>query len=97
MKHVFHPAAEAEHLEHVAFYESRQAGLGARYLDEIEVAIALICEAPQRYPIEGAAGLRRLHLRQFPMTLIFREVEGEVQILAVAHKRRRPAYWLRRA
>jgi hypothetical protein len=27
----FHPAAEAEHLEQIAFYESRQQGLGARY------------------------------------------------------------------
>ncbi|MFC5488593.1 type II toxin-antitoxin system RelE/ParE family toxin [Dokdonella soli] len=93
---MFHPAAEAEHLEHVAFYESRQAGLGARYLDEIEAAIALICGAPKRFPVEHEPGLRRLHLRQFPMTLIFREVDGEVQILAVAHKRRRPAYWMRR-
>jgi hypothetical protein len=27
----FHPAAEEEHLETVAYYESQQAGLGATY------------------------------------------------------------------
>jgi hypothetical protein len=31
MNYSFHPAAAAEHLEQITFYESRQAGLGARY------------------------------------------------------------------
>lgn len=31
MNYRFHPAAEAEHLEQITFYESRQRGLGARY------------------------------------------------------------------
>jgi hypothetical protein len=32
----------------------------------------------------------------FFFNVIFRDVEGVVQILAVAHKRRRPDYWLSR-
>lgn len=32
----FHPAAAGEHLDNVAFYESRQAGLGGDYLAEFE-------------------------------------------------------------
>jgi hypothetical protein len=31
----FHPAAEAEYLESVAFYESKQPGLGAACLNEL--------------------------------------------------------------
>lgn len=31
MNYRFHPAAEVEYLEQVAFYESRERGLGARY------------------------------------------------------------------
>ena len=30
------------------------------------------------------------------MTVIYREHSGEVQVLAVAHYRRRPGYWLGR-
>jgi hypothetical protein len=30
MSYYFHPAAEAEHLETVAYYESKQAGLGLK-------------------------------------------------------------------
>lgn len=36
MIYAFHAAARVEHLDHVAFYESRQAGLGASYLADFE-------------------------------------------------------------
>ncbi len=52
MIYYFHPAAEAEHLETVAFYESKRPGLGASYLAEFERILTSICEAPHRYPIE---------------------------------------------
>jgi len=50
VKYCFHPAAEAEHLETVAFYESKKPGLGATYLAEFENILVGICDAPQRYP-----------------------------------------------
>ena len=39
MNYSFHPAAAAEYLETVAFYESKQPGLGAAYLAEFENAM----------------------------------------------------------
>jgi hypothetical protein len=33
MTYRFHPAAEAEHLGQIAFYEPRRKGLGGRYRD----------------------------------------------------------------
>ena len=94
MSYRFHPAAEAEHLEQVEFYESRERGLGARYRAHFLNAMQGICEAPARNPIERAPDIRRRVLRAFPLTVIYREHQGEVQILAVAHYRRRPGYWL---
>jgi plasmid stabilization system protein ParE len=96
VKHDFHVAARVEHLDHIAYYESRQSGLGREYLAEFEVAIALILEGPSRFPIESTPGIRRYHLRRFPVTLIYRVIGDSVQILAVAHKRRRPGYWAAR-
>lgn len=93
MKHAFHPAAEAEHLEQVAFYESRQAGLGMRYHAEVMAALERAYESPQRFAVERPSGLRRLVLRQFPLTLYFRVLGITLQVLAVAHHRRRPGYW----
>ncbi len=96
MSYQFHPEAEAEHLETVAYYETRQAGLGASYLSEFEYALEQVCEAPHRYPIERQPDIRRMRLRRFPFTVFFRESEDTVQVLGVAHHRRRPSYWLSR-
>lgn len=96
MSYQFHPEAEAEHLETVSYYEDRQPGLGASYLAEFEFALEQVCEAPNRYPIERKPDIRRIRLRRFPFTILFRESEGTVQVLAVAHHRRRPLYWLSR-
>ena len=52
MSYFFHPIAETEHLESVAFYETRRAGLGASYLAEFEKIMAVVCENPQRHPVE---------------------------------------------
>jgi hypothetical protein len=42
--------------------------------------------------------VRRAQLRRFPFLLLFRVLGREViEILAVAHMRRRPNYWKRRA
>ena len=43
MTYWFHPGAEAEHLETIAWYEDRRAGLGAQYLAEFERLLELVC------------------------------------------------------
>lgn len=96
MNYEFHPIAEAEHLEIVAYYESKRAGLGVNYLAEFENTIADICELPGRFPIARKPNIQRGKMDKFPFTILFREISGKVQILAVAHLRRRPSYWLGR-
>lgn len=94
MTYGFHPEAEAEHLEAVAWYESRGAGLGARYLAEFEWVLSHVCEHPYRYRLERLPDIRRATMRGFPFTILYREINGQVEILAVAHHRRRPTYWI---
>lgn len=93
MNYNFHPAAEAEHLESVVYYESKRAGLGASYLAEFETIMGYVCDAPHRYPIEKRPDVRRIRMKRFPFTILFRETSGTVQVLAVAHNRRRPQFW----
>lgn len=61
-------------------------------MSELDRAIELIAEGPIQWA-SYVAGTRRLAMRRFPYLVVFREVEGVVQILAVAHVRRRPGYW----
>ena len=96
MNYEFHPSAEAEYLESIAYFESKRPGLGASFLADFENALKMVCKSPQRYPIDKKPDVQRIRLERFPFTVLFREVLGMVQVLAVAHHRRRPQYWLGR-
>lgn len=71
MNYYFHLAAEAEHLESVAYYESKQAGLGASYLAEFERTMSDACGVPHRYPIEKQPDVRRIRMNRFPFAVLF--------------------------
>jgi len=96
MNYVFHPAAEKEYLEAVAFYELKRPGLGTSYVTEFEQNLLKVCSSPQRYPIVIEHDIRAINMNRFPYTVLFREVSTTVQILAIAHHRRHPKYWLER-
>ena len=93
----FHPGAEAEHLDQVAWYESRQVGLGARYLTAVGLAFRKIEESPERFPLEDGTSIRRAPVASFPFTILFRATASGIEVLAVSHHRRRPAYWMSRS
>ena len=96
MSYHFHPAAEAEYLESIAYLESKRPGLGASFMAEFERLMKRVCEAPHHHPVARAPDLRRARMARFPYTLLFRETGDSIQLLAVAHHRRRPNYWLGR-
>ncbi len=70
MNYFFNPEARAEHLEHVAYYESRQPGLGARYLAAFNAAMVNVCTAPHRYKVEFPPNIRRYRVLGFPYNIL---------------------------
>lgn len=96
MNYSFHPAAEAEFLESVGYYESKVPGLGGAFIEEFEALAKLIGESPKAWKVESKADIRRVRLHRFPLSIVYREKSGGFQVLAVAHDRRRPQYWLGR-
>ena len=76
--------------------ESRRTGLGALYLPDFETTMVRVCKHPDRYRIEIKPDIRRVRLARFPYSVIYRSADNLVQILAVAHLRRRPQYWQQR-
>lgn len=93
MNYGFHRAAIAEHLDHVAFYESQLAGLGADYLGEFDALMARICAGPDRFVLIAPPDIRKVALKRFPFHVIYRAEATRIVVLAVAHQRRRPGYW----
>ncbi len=96
MNYSFHPAAEAEFLESVGYYESKVPGLGDAFIEEFEALAKLLADSPKARQIELQPDIRRASFHRFPLSIIYREMPGGFQILAVAHDRRRPQYWLGR-
>lgn len=96
MKYRFHRAATGEHYDNVNFYEGRLPGLGADYLAEFESAMTHICNTPEFYPTIGAPDIHKAGLKRFPFHIIYRIGQSQIVVLAVAHQRRRPAYWMGR-
>jgi plasmid stabilization system protein ParE len=88
----FHPAAIEEAISAAQWYRERSPLAATKFVAELNQAIDSILEAPQRWP-RSARGTRKLKLPCFPFLVIYRDVEGAALILAVAHGRRRPAYW----
>ena len=96
MNYFFNEAARDEHLEHVAYYESCQIGLGARYLLAFDAAMTAVCESPERYRIELPPSIRKFRVPGFPFNILYRTVGTDIEVLVVAPHRRRPGYWVSR-
>ena len=59
-------------------------------------AMAPFAANPQVFPRVDPES-RRAVLNRFPYLVVFREHEFHIQIVAIAHGRRRPNYWKSRA
>jgi toxin ParE1/3/4 len=95
MKISFHPTARRELRKYQRWYLDRSESAAAGFEHEIDHAISRILEAPHRYPLT-VRGRRRFVLVKYPFDVIYRVLDGEVEIMAVAHHSRRPEYWARR-
>jgi plasmid stabilization system protein ParE len=88
----FHPAALEESIAAELWYRERSATASAAFVAELERSVVQIGNSPERWPPHGH-GARRFLLRRFPFSVIYRVGPVEVEIIAVAHGRRRPNYW----
>ena len=91
----YHPAALDELVKAAEYYESKAEGLGERFLDEIDIAVADVSRSPIRWPFFLLNTRRRL-LDRFPYALVYVDESEHVYILAVTHQRRKPGYWSKR-
>lgn len=91
----FHPDALAEAVAAAAWYRERSARAATAFEAEIVHAMDRISAAPDRYP-PYVEETRRILLRRFPYAIIYRLNAESIEIVAVAHGRRRPGYWQHR-
>jgi len=93
--------AEKEAQEAALSYEERKEGLGIEFLDSLAHALDAIEDNPGQFPrvefLRTRKNIRRCFLRQFPFSIVFQIQPTRTLVLAVAHFRRRPHYWKKRA
>lgn len=89
---VFRLEARDELDQGYSWYESQQLGLGDDFLEQIDNAIARICQIPESYP-EIYRDVRRIVLRRFPYVIYYRIVSSRVIVTAVFHGHRNPKEW----
>jgi len=93
----FHPDARAEAREAATWYRARSVAAARGFALILDEAIRTICEHPAAWPPwPGRDDVRRRVLRRYPFTIVYLMVDDAVVIVAVAHQKRRPGYWLPR-
>ena len=96
MKLVVVPLALAELHDAAAFYAAKaNVELGLAFVAEFERAADLILANPILGVIFRGSR-RRYFLRRFPYSVIYQVAAEELRVVAVAHHRRRPDYWVNR-
>ena len=82
--------------EAAQFYESRVARLGHDFLDEYARCVERIVAHPETG--QSCYGrFRRMVMARFPFSVVYEILPDAISLLAVAHQRRSPGYWRKRA
>ncbi len=91
-----HPEAIEEARAARLWYADRSAAVANAFVAELDHAMQQILDAPDRWSVY-AHRTRRYLLHRFPYMVVYRATETGVQVIAVAHARRKPSYWKARA
>ena len=78
--------------EAAAYYDREKPGLGDELADAFEAAAYRILARPE-IGSPFWIGERKLVVRRFPYSVIYRVEAKTVFVLAFAHHRRKPGYW----
>lgn len=92
----YHKLAVLELEEAIAHYESRRKGFGLDLLQSVNAALERVVLFPKSCQIHPGTAFRKLVIRRFPYSVIYLEEAESIWVVAFAHQRRKPGYWLDR-
>ena len=89
--------AEAEYTISLRWYSARSQRAAEGFETAFASVIGQIGQFPERFPTSDVEGFRYAVLSGYPYSLIYRITETVVDVVALAHARRRPGYWAKRS
>jgi len=90
---IFRDDATLELLAGVSHYEDSRKGWGERFRDSVNSLTDLISSFPKIGARISKSGGREFVMTDFPYTVVYLEHDNTIEIIAVAHARRRRGYW----
>jgi toxin ParE1/3/4 len=91
----YHPEAKSEMRKAASWYDDKVDGLGLDFLFEVKNTESYIVQNPELCPLYEA-GTKRYIMQRFPFAAIYLTSKEKIQIIAVAHCKRKPGYWKNR-
>ena len=92
----FFEAEAREDLDKAAgWYDRQNAGLGLRFVEQMERLAIAAAEFPESYP-EIEPGVRRALDRDFETHLYYCVESDHIRVIAVIHASRKPGTWRKR-
>lgn len=88
----FTSAALKELSEAILYYEQRENGLGAAFLDEVETTLERILLNPAAWH-QLSSRTRRCRTHRFPYGVMYQTLPDEILITSVMDLRRDPSRW----
>lgn len=88
----FHPAAAQETESTYDWYAVIDPALAHGFREELRHAIDAVATSPRAWPRYGSRA-RRYVFPRYPFSVVYILRGDDVEIVAVAHGRRRPGYW----
>ena len=91
----WHPEAVLDAEEARNWYAERSPFAARGFLLALDDAVRAVLQAPERGPLASHGCRRYVFPTRYPFALIYRLIP-HVEVVAVAHQRRRPEYWQHR-
>ena len=88
----WHPDAILDAESARDWYAARSPFAARGFLLALNDAVESVLEAPARWPVKQHGCREYVFPNRYPFTLVYR-LAPDVEIVAVAHQRRRPQYW----
>ncbi|HEX6084797.1 MAG TPA: type II toxin-antitoxin system RelE/ParE family toxin [Thermoanaerobaculia bacterium] len=91
--------AELEYREAVAWYRERDVRVADRFVAEMRRTLELVATFPQiggRVSHIDDANIRQMPIHTFPYYVVFVNLPDRLEVVAIAHNRRQPGYFIDR-
>ena len=95
---IVRPEAESEITDAAVWYDSREPGLGAELISEVNSAISRALKSPESFRrVRRNPEVRRILTRRFPYRVFFIVRPDALVVFAVIHAARHDRVWKHRA